>query len=544
MVRKRPIIYTTEDTLVEIIFRREGSLNHPERFNISKSVVDKLIDRCSKEYRGILSNTWISFFKRYGKLTRLTSDNIEVITSIRIPMFVRKPARIWPIRDRFRRDTILTRMFVESYTTWYGKEYPLPKWVPIDESVADSKEINIQELARQLVSRVDRSSVPTILWDIAKLPDFPVRYLPMDINTIERYIQSVIRNHLIVDDSFCDVYLSRAWNKDIGLWGDPDDWVEQIFSMVTANGNNLKIVNRFLRADDTLRPRFTSIDRLSLCAPHPVTDFSILLDYWQLIGVTTPNWTMIKMAYEDCDLRTIPDQYSNGLLDINNFQILLYRADGEKQIANLIRSNVNAISWIYANITSILPSQYIIIVEGLLDVLKSLDTSATGHIDGIYIRHRVLSTLSTIMRSNPDRWIESFPELLRYCDTIDNVTIDSAIRNASGNQKELFEAVPLRNITQTEIIRIISTHKGFLHLNRSKSVYSKETISLHKFIPSISLLLDLFFEKDNLEYIEDVDDPEVEQMLIDHLNVKKAGFLDFAKTWLSKHFRYILYRCK
>ena len=124
------------------------------------------------------------------------------------------------------------------------------------------------------------------------------------------------------------------------------------------------------------------------------------------------------------------------------------------------------------------------------------------------------------------------------------MTIDSAIRNASGNQKELFEAVPLRNITQTEIIRIISTHKGFLHLNRSKSVYSKETISLHKFIPSISLLLDLFFEKDNLEYIEDVDDPEVEQMLIDHLNAKKAGFLDFAKTWLSKHFRYILYRCK
>ena len=314
--------------------------------------------------------------------------------------------------------------------------------------------------------------------------------------------------------------------------------------MVTANGNNLKIVNRFLRADDTLRPKFTSIDRLSLCALHPITDFSILLDYWQLIGVTTPNWTMIKMAYEDCDLRTIPDQYSNGLLDINNFQILLYRADGEKQIANLIRSNVNAISWIYANITSILPSQYIIIVEGLLDVLKSLDTSATGHIDGIYIRHRVLSTLSIIMRSNPDRWIESFPELLRYCDTIDNVTIDSAIRNASGNQKELFEAAPLRNITQTEIIRIISTHRGFLHLNRSKSVYSKETISLHKFIPSISLLLDLFFEKDNLEYIEDVDDPEVEQMLIDHLNAKKAGFLDFAKTWLSKHFRYILYRCK
>ena len=48
MARKRPIIYTTEDTLVEIIFRREGSLNHPERFNISKSVRDKVSDRCSK----------------------------------------------------------------------------------------------------------------------------------------------------------------------------------------------------------------------------------------------------------------------------------------------------------------------------------------------------------------------------------------------------------------------------------------------------------------------------------------------------------------
>lgn len=544
MARKRPIIYTTEDTLVEIIFRREGSLNHPERFNISKSVIDKLIDRCSKHYRGVLPGTWISFFKTYGKLTRLSLNNIEVIASIKIPMFVRKPVSSWLIHDRLKRDIILTQMFIASYTTWYGKGYPLPKWVPIDEAMVHSKEINRQELARQLIPRLDRSSIPGILWDEARLPDFPVRYLQTDMDTIERYIQSVIRNHLIVDDSFCDVYLSRAWNKDIGLWGNPDDWVERIFSMVTANGNNLKIVNRFLRADDTLRPRFTSIDRLSLCALHPITDFSILLDYWQLIGVTTPNWTMIKMAYEDCDLRTIPDQYSNGLLDINNFQILLYRADGEKQIANLIRSNVNAINWIYANITSILPSQYIIIVEGLLDVLKSLDTSATGHIDGIYIRHRVLSTLSIIMRSNPDRWIESFPELLRYCDTIDNVTIDSAIRNASGNQKELFEAVPLRNITQTEIIRIISTHKGFLHLNRSKSVYSKETISLHKFIPSISLLLDLFFEKDNLEYIEDVDDPEVEQMLIDHLNAKKAGFLDFAKTWLSKHFRYILYRCK
>lgn len=544
MARKRPIIYTTEDTLVEIIFRREGSLNHPERFNISKSVVEKLIDRCSKEYRGVLPNTWISFFKRYGKLVRLSSDNIEMIASIRIPMFVRKPINAYLIKDRLRRDTILARMFVESYTTWYGKDHRLPKWVPIDESVADSKEVDVRELARQLTSRVDRSSVPTILWDIAKLPDFPVQYLPTDMNTIERYIQNVIDNHLAVDNSFCDVLVSRVCHKETVLMNDINKWVERIFSMVTANGNNLKIVNRFLQVNDGLRPAFTSIDRLSLCALNPITDFSILLDYWQLIGITTPNWTMIKMAYEDCDLRTIPDQYSNGLLDINNFQILLYRADGEKQIANLIRSNVNAISWIYTNITSILPSQYIIIVEGLLDVLKSLDTSATGHIDGIYIRHRILSTLSIIMRSNPDRWIESFPELLRYCDTIDNVTIDSAIRNASGNQKELFEAVPLRNITQTEIIRIISTHKGFLHLNRSKSVYSKETISLHKFIPSISLLLDLFFEKDNLEYIEDVDDPEVEQMLIDHLNAKKAGFLDFAKTWLSKHFRYILYRCK
>ena len=553
-MRNKKYIYASESTIEEIIYRRNGHLNHPERFHITSVIVSNLIHRLYREKPlEIPGEDWITFFKRFGKLVTITTVNLLEVLVVGVPMFLRIPKNDHKIRNKVYHDITLTTLLYRDYSRDYAEGYPIPKWGntqlidKYDPEIGQNGTKNLQIFARNILNAIDKKDygliLPSIWWEISAINEYPISLLGTADNLVLRYVKAMIENKEEVDGQFISVLIEKLKNDPVGALDSSS--VGLVCRLVRENGNNLKIaakINRMLPKE--ISDRFPMLHNSAISANVPIRDFSILADYWDsLYGEGNIQWDVVQSMYAVCDIGTMPERYSNGLMDIGNFGIILNREDAPDQIAQWVRSNEMAASWIYTNINGIYFQQHPSIVKGFLQLLND-PTWNRPNSRSFYVHHRMLTTISTIIRTNPDKWIEEFPDLLRYCDSIDPVTISSAIKNAVTNQKEIFEAVPLRLITQTEIIRMLTIYKGFLKLNRSRKFVGDPgaPLSFRQFFPSTETMVDLFFRLDRYEYIEDIEEVEIEQELFDYLDPEFNTRQNRMKICLSRTFRYILYR--
>ena len=91
---------------------------------------------------------------------------------------------------------------------------------------------------------------------------------------------------------------------------------------------------------------------------------------------------------------------------------------------------------------------------------------------------------------------------------------------------------------------MLTIYKGFLKLNRSRKFVGDPgaPLSFRQFFPSTEAMVDLFFRLDRYEYIEDIEEVEIEQELFDYLDPEFNTRQNRMKICLSRTFRYILYR--
>lgn len=550
-------IYTSESVLEDMIYRRDGYLCHPGRFLITPTVVRNLINRLYLD-RGnaMLGNDWIAFFKQYGKLVRITKTNLLTVLSIGVPMFLKPPKNTHVIQTMISGNEELSKLVCRDYSRSYAEGYPIPKWMA--PNVADGQykaergqdgDANLKIFAKNLLPVIDRKDyktvIPAIWWEISGISEYPVDLVGDSDQMVLRYVDAMVDHSAEVDKQFISILIEK-------LKKDPEEALDRtavgsVCKLFSANGNNLKIMTaiNMLLPEETANqfPKFAAIER-ALNANVPIRDFGILSEYYNTLWPGQRIiWDMIEKSYQVCDIGTMPERETNPLMDIRNFSTILNRDDASEQVAQWVRSNGMAASWIYANINQISFWRHSILIEGFLKILGDPTWKhASGQV--FFIHHRILSTISTIIRTDPERWINQFPELLRYCDRIDPVTINTVIRDATENQKEIFEAVPLRLITQTDIVRMLTIYKGFLKVNRSKGFTSDKNslLSFQQFFLPIDVMSDLFFRMSKYEYIEEIDDIGMEQELFDYLDPEFNTRKNRMKIWLTQTFRYILYR--
>ena len=116
-MRNKKYIYASESTIEEIIYRRNGHLNHPERFHITSAIVSNLIHRLYKEKPlEIPGEDWITFFKRFGKLVTITTVNLLEVLVVGIPMFLRIPKNDHKIKNKVYHDITLTTLLYRDYS--------------------------------------------------------------------------------------------------------------------------------------------------------------------------------------------------------------------------------------------------------------------------------------------------------------------------------------------------------------------------------------------------------------------------------------------